>query len=389
MNDYEPPTRPRRPNPRPGGRPAPGRRPPARSRRKQTAWLPAVSLLLFLVVLAGGGFLVLRHLQNNADYIPVGTPPILADANNPAAGTGEGLPNTAEISYDANNANNAADTNNTTNANSANNANNEAPSTDVSTDTGTQPVEAAQYAQGVALAPAPLSSIADTRYLELVNRQHEKNGPLNYDYIVSAWPTVPVRATDITLHQTALNAVEAMFADGRHIAEFFVTSGYRDVARQAQIYNNATDRSYVMPPGHSEHNLGIGIDILAPGIPMNSAQMSGTPESNWLAENAWRFGMVLRYPAHAIHITEVSYEPWHFRYVGLIHAWYMTENNLVLEEYLEHLAATGGFTATLNGVTYHVIYGQPAGDMLYVPINLPFEVSASNRGGYVITARAN
>jgi len=314
-------------------------------------------VLTFFITLAVGGFIGLRHLQNNAGYIPVIAPP-----------PQNGLPRGTSESDEA---------------------------TDITTDEATlseAPTEESLEdntpvsEHGFPLTSTFRSILTDTGYLKLVNRDFAKSQPINYAYIVDAWPMVPVRATYITVHQTALNAIAALFEDGQHIAEFFITSGYRNVARQAEIYANAVDRMYVMPPGHSEHNLGLAADILAPGIPMNSAQMSGTPEAVWLAENAWRHGLVLRYPYGTTHITQVAYEPWHFRYVGRIHAWYMTTMGMVLEEYLEYLEANGGFAATLNGVTYYVMYQQPADGRLYVPRYLPFTVSASNRGGYVITA---
>ena len=232
------------------------------------------------------------------------------------------------------------------------------------------------------LVSMPVSFLTDTGYLKLVNRDLAMSRPVDYSNIVDAWPTVPVRATDITVHQTLLGAVAALFAEADDIP-FFVTSGYRNVYRQHEIYENAEDRMYVMPPGHSEHNIGLAVDILVMDVPMS--QMSGTPEARWLAQNAWRHGMILRYPYGTTHITGVAYEPWHFRYVGLVHAWYMTVNNMVLEEYLAHLEAQGSFAVRLNGVTYHIMYQQLVGGHLYVPLDLPFNISTSNRGGYVVT----
>jgi len=319
-----------------------------------------VFVLTFFITLAVGGFVALRHLQNSADYaVPVIAPP-------PQDGL---LGGTYALD--------------------------EATTPDETTDEVTlsetpteEPPEEnpPESEHGFPLTSTFRSILTDTGYLKLVNRDLAMSQPINYAYIVDAWPTVPVRVTDITVHQTALNAIAALFEDGQHIAEFFITSGYRSVGRQAEIYANVADRMYVMPPGHSEHNLGLAADILAPGIQMNSAQMSGTPEAVWLAENAWRHGLVLRYPYGTTHITQVAYEPWHFRYVGRVHAWYMTTTGMVLEEYLAYLEANGEFSTTLYGVTYYVMYQQPVDGRLYVPRYLPFNISASNRGGYVITA---
>ena len=60
----------------------------------------------------------------------------------------------------------------------------------------------------------------------------------------------------------------------------------------------------------------------------------------WLTENAWRYGFILRYPPEKADVTGIGYESWHFRYVGIPHAWYMQENNLCLEEYLDLLLSS-------------------------------------------------
>lgn len=238
------------------------------------------------------------------------------------------------------------------------------------------------HPSGPSLTSTSRTTLTDTGYLKLVNRNLAVNRSTDYSQMVSAWPTVPVRATDITLHQTALNAIAALLESAH--APFFVTSGYRDATRQHELYESAVNRAYVLPPGHSEHQLGLAADILVMDIPMG--QMSGTPEALWLAENAWRYGLILRYPYGTEHITGVAYEPWHFRYVGRIHAWYMTANNMVLEEYLEYLQNNNGFNVILDGVNYYVMYQQPENGRLYVPTYLPFNMSTSNKGGYIITA---
>ena len=323
------------------------RRPPKKRRRKRAAGMqPIIALLVLVVVLSGGVFFLWHHVNNDTDYIPA----ILPRENPPRENSpGEHTPGTTSPADNA---------------------------------TEAYPTEE----QGIVLVSTPRAQLRDTGYLKLVNRNLAMSRPIDYAYIVYAWPTVPVRATDITVHYTLLNAISGLFEDGLGVAEFFVTSGYRNVARQAQIYENAVDRMYVMPPGHSEHNLGLAADILAPGLSLNSADMSGTPEAVWLAENAWRHGMVLRYPYGTTHITDVAYEPWHFRYVGRVHAWYMTMTGMVLEEYLEYLATREELAVILDGVTYYIWYRHPVNNQLYVPRDLQFTVSSSNKGGYVITA---
>ena len=204
--------------------------------------------------------------------------------------------------------------------------------------------------------------------------------------MVSAWPTVPVGTQTITVHQTVLQAVTELFRSAREagIDNLFISSGFRDYAEQQELYVNAADRSFVLPPGHSEHHTGLAVDILATGI--RGADMSSSREGQWLVENAWQFGLILRYPNGKQHITGVAYEPWHFRYVGKPHAWYMHEHNLVLEEYIRFLQENGSYTTTLDGITYYVLYETPQNGMISIPENMNFRISGDNTGGYIITA---
>ena len=55
-------------------------------------------------------------------------------------------------------------------------------------------------------------------------------------------------------------------------------------------------------------------------------------EFNWVKENAYKYGFILRYPKGKEYITGFKYEPWHYRYVGKISK-YIYENNITLEEY--------------------------------------------------------
>ena len=86
-------------------------------------------------------------------------------------------------------------------------------------------------------------------------------------------------------------------------------------------------RTIVALPGTSEHQLGLALDIVA------EYDADNTPTWNWLRDNCWRYGFILRYPADKEEITGISYEPWHFRYVGVPAAREIMEAGLCLEEY--------------------------------------------------------
>lgn len=118
-------------------------------------------------------------------------------------------------------------------------------------------------------------------------------------------------------------------------------SAYRSYARQYTIYatNLATrgiahTNRYSAAPGRSEHQTGLAIDIscASEGYGLETT-FADTPEGIWVAENAHRFGFILRYPKDKEAITGYNYEPWHIRYVGTELAGYLYETGLTLDEY--------------------------------------------------------
>ena len=86
---------------------------------------------------------------------------------------------------------------------------------------------------------------------------------------------------------------------------------------------------WVNQVGYSEHQSGLAVDINADGI-----HSAGYEVYDWLAQNAWRYGFILRYPEDKTEVTGTGYEPWHYRYVGQDAARVITEQGLCLEEYL-------------------------------------------------------
>ena len=92
-------------------------------------------------------------------------------------------------------------------------------------------------------------------------------------------------------------------------------------------------------PGTSEHQLGLALDIIDNrnwNLDETQAEM---PTQQWLMENSWRYGWILRYPNEKSAITGIIYEPWHYRYVGREVAAEIHELGVCLEEYLQMLTA--------------------------------------------------
>ncbi len=126
---------------------------------------------------------------------------------------------------------------------------------------------------------------------------------------------------------------------GVHI---LIDSGYRSYDYQEQVLKKNIlekgDEAYftVALPGASEHQTGLAIDIAyyRDGV-YTDAVCDGDKEVEWLKENSYKFGFVLRYPKGKESITHISYEPWHYRFVGLELARKLWEQGLTLEEYYE------------------------------------------------------
>ncbi|WP_339312067.1 M15 family metallopeptidase [Paenibacillus sp. FSL k6-2145] len=174
--------------------------------------------------------------------------------------------------------------------------------------------------------------------------------------------------------------VEAAGEEG--VRYFLVSSGYRDFTKQDELYREKGS-DYALPAGHSEHNLGLSLDIGSSLGAMNEA-----PEGAWLEKNAWKYGFILRYPKDKVRITGIQYEPWHFRYVGLPHSAVMYKNNLVLEEYLDMLKEKENITVEVEGKEYHIRYYRAARDTtVYIPEQGQTEISGDNKDGVIVTVK--
>ena len=94
---------------------------------------------------------------------------------------------------------------------------------------------------------------------------------------------------------------------------------------------------WVAPPGTSEHQLGLAVDIVAVNQQVLEEEQEDTPTQQWLLANSWKYGFILRYPQGAEDATEITYEPWHWRYVGVENAAKINASGLCFEEYIETL----------------------------------------------------
>lgn len=88
----------------------------------------------------------------------------------------------------------------------------------------------------------------------------------------------------------------------------------------------------VNPPGCSEHNCGLAADLNSPEHTTLDTGFADTAAFRWLCENAEQYGFILRYPKEAESVTGITYEPWHWRYVGPENAALLNRSGLCLED---------------------------------------------------------
>lgn len=157
----------------------------------------------------------------------------------------------------------------------------------------------------------------------------------------------PVGETDVLLERQAAYALEALMKRIDGWRWIVPVSGWRSGQEQQRIWDDSLrengaefTKTYVALPGHSEHQSGLAIDLglrgdtidfIRPDFPYDG--ICGT-----FRELAADYGFVERYPAGKEALTGIGHEPWHFRYVGTPHARILTEQRLVLEEYVPLLA---------------------------------------------------
>ena len=177
--------------------------------------------------------------------------------------------------------------------------------------------------------------------LILVNQYN----PVPDNYTVNLVTLSNGKMVDARIYTPLQEMFNAASASGLNM---YVREGYRSREYQQTIMNNRVQqyqsqgysysqavqmaRQYVAIPGRSEHELGICVDINA----VNSAYSDDV--YTWLDENAYKYGFVKRYPQNKSDITGISYEPWHYRYVGRAAAEEMKQLDLCLEEYLDYLS---------------------------------------------------
>ncbi len=242
--------------------------------------------------------------------------------------------------------------------------------------------ETAEYTYRTEIEESILSTDLDPAYLLLANKDHPLEETYAPEHLVDLKSSILAegdRSKGLKLEERTAAALmlmlEEMERDG--VSDILVTSAYRTFDYQRSLYQtylkneqsgisteayahfgvdyirrNYTDHgltelspadakavvlSYSAYPGTSEHQTGLCVDFITKktGDVLNES-FEDTEAFEWLSENAYRFGFILRYPKEKENVTKYTYEPWHYRFVGREAATDIHFGDLTLEEYLEN-----------------------------------------------------
>lgn len=240
-----------------------------------------------------------------------------------------------------------------------------------------------------------------TDYLRLVNKDH----PLPKDYVPIGLVDYHGRQLDPTAlasYKAMLTAMEAELGAAA-VQGLSLYSAYRSYEYQRNLFGNKTSkfmtRGYtkaaaellaaqvVQPPGSSEHQLGLSVDVSTTGSLTEG--FGDTVVGQWLAAYSHRYGFIIRYPQAKTDVTGIVYEPWHLRYVGNPHATIITHTGLALEEYLADVMACYGYVLWAvpgeDGHYYIVSYTTDTAEAVATATNI---VSVNVMGdGYIVVER--
>lgn len=208
-----------------------------------------------------------------------------------------------------------------------------------------------------------------------------------------------VKNSELQLKEYIIPFFNSMMADFRaetNITNVMVTSGYRTVAYQKGLYDRDLAKTgkdsstEVAKPGNSEHHTGLALDL----VTMTNGKSefyTGEGKYGWINENCHKYGFIVRYPGEKSDITKIIYEPWHFRYLGLVHAAIIKNMGLCYEEYMEKLKE---FTpekpyshTAADGSTYLVYYVKQTGENTEIPVpkDKEYTISGNNQDGFIVT----
>lgn len=241
-------------------------------------------------------------------------------------------------------------------------------------------------------------------HLVLVNGANpiKKPMPLDKLQLLSTYPSIRELSEGMLMEKTSLQHFISLLEACQGMDDIVAVSGYRTKEEQVLIYETsliengaAYTACYVALPDQSEHQTGLAIDVgkhgedvdfIAPSFPDRGIYSS-------FKQLAAEHGFVQRYKEGKESITNISCEPWHFRYVGYPHAELMEQNDFCLEEYIDFIQnyryASEHYTFENDHLFVEIYYVSaeeaPTTTVPIVKCDL-YRLSGNNRDGFIITA---
>lgn len=180
------------------------------------------------------------------------------------------------------------------------------------------------------------------KYLVLVNKDNIMKNFDDYEIVTCNSAYADDRYLENKTYQQFIK-LQKYIADMGYTID--LESGWRSVSYQQNVFDEIVREKgilyankYVAVPGYSEHHTGLAVDFILyeNGRWYPDQEMMGHPVLKLVADNAYKFGFIIRYPLGKENITGYGYEPWHLRYIDDVKlAKYIHDNNLSFEEYID------------------------------------------------------
>ena len=193
---------------------------------------------------------------------------------------------------------------------------------------------------------------------------------------------------------TMLNAMMEAYATESNLGstDIFILDGYRTFDEQAERHSSGKSKTF--EAGHSDYHTGRTFDMFRMSSAGEISYFSADGECAWFAENAAKYGFIVRYPDGKDDVTGEKARAYTYRYVGTPHACYIAENGLCLEEYIAEVkkhTKDDPLAVAVDGVTslvYYVPASEEGNTDVPVPKDKEYTVSGNNIDGFIVTAAA-
>lgn len=241
--------------------------------------------------------------------------------------------------------------------------------------------------------------------LILVNEEHQYFGgdedlvsitDMNYENEISCFTAVDSTYTILRHVYGPMAEMVQDFYDKYNNDTLIIYGSYRTTEFQQQLYEDDLAQSgdgestRVAKPGFSEHETGLAFDFTE----SVDHDYDGTGDFAWINANCFKYGFIVRYTEAKQRLTKIQDEPWHFRYVGIPHAYYMDSKDLCLEEYIdlvrEHPYDGEHLEFSDNEGNDYEVYFVASDDgsektTVPVPTGTRYEISGNNVDGFIVT----